>query len=211
MSNAAKRRSEHQAIVASIKARQKAKQRKWNLLVYGSFGLLLTSIITAVTITVVGSVQESNQAAEEARKPIEGVQTFTGLSRNHVQTSVDYPQEPGVGGDHAGIWTNCGVYTTPVNEQSAVHSLEHGAVWLTYKPDLPAAEIAALTGLARDKPYVLLSPDSAQKAPVMATAWGTQLALTGTDDARIPVFIRAYAQSPNAPEPGAACTGGTNG
>lgn len=211
MSNAAKRRSEHQAIVASIQARQKAKQRKWNLLVYGSFGLLLTAIITAVAITVVGSVQERNQAAEEARKPIEGVQTFADLTRNHVQTAVDYPQEPGVGGDHAGIWTNCGVYTNPINEQSAVHSLEHGAVWLTYKPDLPAADIATLTSLVRDKPYVLLSPDSSQSAAVMATAWGTQLALPAADDARIPAFIRAYAQSKNAPEPGATCTGGTNG
>ncbi|RAX16275.1 DUF3105 domain-containing protein [Pseudarthrobacter sp. AG30] len=211
MSNAAKRRSEHQAIVASIRAKQKAKQRKWNLLVYGGFGLLLTAIITIVAITVVGSLQERNQAADEARKPIQGVQTFTGLSRNHVQTAVEYPQEPGVGGDHAPIWTNCGVYTTPINEQSAVHSLEHGAVWLTYKPDLAAADIATLTGLARDKPYVLLSPDTNQTAPVKTTAWGTQLELTTADDARIPVFIRAYAQSKNAPEPGAACTGGTNG
>ncbi|MEO5315434.1 DUF3105 domain-containing protein [Pseudarthrobacter sp. CC12] len=211
MSNAAKRRSEHQAIVASIRAKQNAKQRKWNLLVYGGFGLLLTAIITIVAITVVGSLQERNQAADEARKPIQGVQTFTGLSRNHVQTAVEYPQEPGVGGDHAPIWTNCGIYTTPINEQSAVHSLEHGAVWLTYKPDLAAADIATLTGLARDKPYVLLSPDPNQTAAVKATAWGTQLELTAADDARIPVFIRAYAQSPNAPEPGAACTGGTNG
>ncbi|MEO5316784.1 DUF3105 domain-containing protein [Pseudarthrobacter sp. CC12] len=174
-------------------------------------GLLLTAIITIVAITVVGSLQERNQAADAARKPIEGVQTFTGLSRNHVQTAVEYPQEPGVGGDHAPIWTNCGIYTTPVNEQSAVHSLEHGAVWLTYKPDLAAADIATLTSLARDKPYVLLSPDANQTAPVKATAWGTQLELTAANDARIPVFIRAYAQSKNAPEPGAACTGGTNG
>lgn len=211
MSNAAKRRSEHQTIVASIRARQKAKQRKWNLLVYGSFGLILAAIITVVTITVVGSIQERNQAAEEARKPIEGIQTFTDLTRNHVQASVDYPQEPGAGGDHASIWTNCGVYTKPVNEQSAVHSLEHGAVWLTYKPDLPAADIATLTELARDNPYVVLSPGADQSAPVIATAWGTQLALPAADDDRIPTFIRAYAQSPNAPEPGAACTGGING
>ncbi|MFB9653496.1 DUF3105 domain-containing protein [Pseudarthrobacter oxydans] len=211
MSNAAKRRSEHQAIVASIRATQKARQRKWNLLVYGSFGLILTAIITVVAITVVGSVQERNQAAEEARKPIEGVQTFADLSRNHVQTAVTYPQEPGVGGDHAPVWTNCGVYTDPINEQRAVHSLEHGAVWLSYRPDLPAADIAALTDLAKDKPYVLLSPDKEQNAPVAATAWGTQLTVQNADDTRIPTFIRAYAQSPKAPEPGAACTGGTNG
>ncbi|MFY9633294.1 MAG: DUF3105 domain-containing protein [Cellulosimicrobium cellulans] len=211
MSNAGKRRSEHQAIVASIRAEQKAKQRKWNLLVYGSSGLILTTIITAVAITVTGSIQERNQAAEEAKKPINGVQTFDDLSRNHVQTAVDYPQEPGVGGDHAGVWTNCGVYSEPVSEPSAVHSLEHGAVWLTYRPDLPAAEVDTLTALARNNPYVLLSPDTDQSAPVTATAWGTQLTLPEANDSRIPAFIRVYAQSPNAPEPGAPCTGGANG
>lgn len=211
MSNAAKRRREHQAIVASIRTDQKAKQRKWNLLVYGSFALILTTIITAVAITVTGSIQERNQAAEEAKKPIDGVQAFADLTRNHVQTAVDYPQEPGVGGDHAAVWTNCGVYTEPINEQSAVHSLEHGAVWLTYQPDLPASDVATLTALAQDKPYVLLSPDKDQSTPVTATAWGTQLTLPNANDTRIPAFIRAYAQSPNAPEPGAPCAGGVNG
>lgn len=211
MSNAAKRRREHQAIVASIRTDQKAKQRKWNLLVYGSFALILTTIITAVAITVTGSIQERNQAAEEAKKPIDGVQAFADLTRNHVQTAVDYPQEPGVGGDHAAVWTNCGVYTEPINEQSAVHSLEHGAVWLTYQPDLPASDVATLTALAQDKPYVLLSPDKDQSTPVTATAWGTQLTLPNANDTRIPAFIRAYAQSPNAPEPGASCAGGVNG
>ncbi|MEO5320963.1 DUF3105 domain-containing protein [Arthrobacter sp. CC3] len=211
MSNAAKRRSEHQAIVASIRAEQKAKQRRWNVLVYGSFGLILATIITVVAITVTGSIQQRNQAAEEAKRPIEGVQAFGDLTRNHVQTAVKYPQEPGVGGDHAPVWTNCGVYSDPIDEQNAVHSLEHGAVWLTYQPGLPAADIAALTTLAKDKPYVLLSPDKEQSAPITATAWGAQLTVPEANDARIPAFIRAYAQSPNAPEPGAACTGGVNG
>lgn len=133
------------------------------------------------------------------------------MSRNHVQNAVVYPQEPGVGGDHAPAWVNCGVYPEPINEQRAVHSLEHGAVWLTYNPSLPPAETAALTALAKDKPYLLLSPDKNQTTPITATAWGTQLTLQNADDPRIPAFVRAYAQSPDAPEPGAPCTGGTNG
>lgn len=210
MSNAGKRRAEHEAVLAAVRAQQKAKQRKWNLLVYGSFSLVLAIIITAVALVVSGFIQEKNAAAEAAKKPIDGVQTYTGLSRNHVQTAVAYPQEPGVGGDHAPVWTNCGVYTEPVSEQRAVHSLEHGAVWLTYKPDLPAAEITKLTDLAKAKPYLLLSPDNDQSAPVTATAWGTRLDLQDAGDPRIAAFIGAYAQSPKAPEPGAACTGGTN-
>ncbi|MGY4544470.1 hypothetical protein ACVWY0_004415 [Arthrobacter sp. UYNi723] len=211
MSNAGKRRAEHEAVLAAVRAQQKAKQRRWNLLVYGSFGLVLAVIITAVAFTVTNSFQEKNAAAEAAKRPIDGVQTFADLGRNHVQDAADYPQQPGAGGDHAPVWTNCGVYTEPVNEQRAVHSLEHGAVWLSYNPDLPAAELTKLTDFALDKPYVLLSPDKDQTGPVTATAWGAQLTLQDAGDDRIPAFIRAYAQSPNAPEPGASCAGGTNG
>lgn len=211
MSNTSKRRAEHQAIVAAIRSRQQAKQRRFNILVYGGFGLLLAAVITAVAFVVAGSIQQRNAAAEAAKKPIDGIQTFAGLSRNHVQNAVAYPQEPGVGGDHSPVWTNCGIYPDPVNEQRAVHSLEHGAVWITYKPDLPASDITRLTDLAKDKPYVLLSPDKDQSAPVTATAWGTQLAVPDAGDSRIRAFVGAYAQSPKAPEPGAPCTGGTNG
>lgn len=203
--------SGREAILASLKAKQKAKERKRNLLIYGGFGLLLAAIVTAVTVTIAGSVQEKTAAAEAAKQPIEGIQTYTGLSRNHVQGAVSYPHEPGAGGDHSATWTNCGIYTEPVAKERAVHSLEHGAVWLTYNPSLPAAEISTLTTVATGKPYVLLSPDKDQKAPIAATAWGTQLTLQNADDSRIPAFVNAYAQSPKAPEPGAPCTGGADG
>jgi hypothetical protein len=211
MSNASKRRADHEAVLAGIRAQQKAKQRKWNILVYGGFGLLLAAIITAVALVVTGAVQEKNAAMEAAKKPIDGAQTYSGLSRNHVQTPVSYPQEPGVGGDHAPVWVNCGIYAEPVTKERAVHSLEHGAVWLSYKPGLPEDEITKLAALAKANPYVLLSPDANQSEPVTATAWGTQLGVTEAADPRIPAFISAYAQSPKAPEPGAACTGGSNG
>lgn len=168
MSSTKKRRTEHQAIVAGVQAKQRTKQRRFNILLYGSFGLVSAAIITAVAVA--GSIQERNAAAEAARKPIDGIQTFADLSRNHVQNTVDYPQQPGVGGDHAAAWANCGIYTEPVSEQRAVHSLEHGAVWLTYSPDLPPDDLGKLTDLAKDRPYVLLSPDSDQSAPVTATA-----------------------------------------
>ncbi len=107
--------------------------------------------------------------------------------------------------------TNCGIYTEPVNEHNAIHSLEHGAVWLTYSPDLTTADVGRFLDLAKNKPYVLLSPNKDQTAPVTATAWGTQLMLQDASDTRIASLISKYAQSPDAPEPGAACSGGIDG
>lgn len=142
---------------------------------------------------------------------IEGVKFYENLSSEHVTTQVTYPQSPGVGGDHSARWTNCGIYTKPVQEMQAVHSMEHGAVWVTYRPDLPADQVKALTDLVGSNTYVLLSPYPGQESPVTATAWGVQLTLDSASDDRLPDFLRTYVQGEQTPEPGAPCTGGVMG
>ena len=87
-----------------------------------------------------------------------------------------------------------------------MHSLEHGAVWITYQPDLPAAEKEALRTLAADQPYLLVSPYPGLDSPLVASAWGAQLRLEQADDPRLPAFIARYAG--NGPEPGATCDTG---
>ena len=56
------------------------------------------------------------------------------------------------------MWQNCGVYDQPVEDSQAVHSMEHGAVWITYQPDLPAEQVDQLRDLVGGSGYVLLSP-----------------------------------------------------
>lgn len=136
---------------------------------------------------------------------IAGVQNFGALTRNHVDTPVNYPQSPPVGGDHSGVWQNCGIYDTPVKNENAVHSLEHGAVWLTYRTDLPADQVETIRALARHHTHVLVTPYESLKEPVVATAWGTQLRLDSVTDARLAAFVAAYEQGPQTPEPGASC------
>ena len=93
--------------------------------------------------------------------------------------------------------------------ENAVHSLEHGAVWIAYRPDLPAAAIDTLRGLARGHSHVLLAPYPDLPQPIIATAWGLQLPVQEAADSRLPVFVARYEKGPQTPEPGALCTGGT--
>ena len=134
------------------------------------------------------------------------VKKYDDLSRAHVPGNVDYPQSPPVGGAHDPIWLDCGVYDRPVREENAVHSLEHGAVWITYRPGLSADEIDSLADKLPEKG--ILSPFEDQDAPVVVTVWGAQLALDGPDDSRLDLFIREYGDGSEAPEPQAACVGG---
>lgn len=62
-------------------------------------------------------------------------------------------------------------YPTSVPNENAVHSMEHGAVWVTDRPDLPADQVATLKA-AIPSTYAVSSPFPALKAPVVASAWG---------------------------------------
>lgn len=202
---------ERKAIVQAAQARQRRADRRRAWLIWGSGAVLVLSLVAAVAFVLVGEVQQREQIKAEAARPVEGEQEFPDQSRNHTSQAVSYPRTPATGGDHAPVWTNCGVYTAPVKQTQAVHSLEHGAVWISYRPDLPKDQIDQLATLTGGQEYLLLSPVQEQSSPVMATAWGKQLSLDGSADGRLPAFIKKYAQGPQTPEPGAPCTGGVPG
>ncbi|UFS59947.1 DUF3105 domain-containing protein [Subtercola endophyticus] len=173
-----------------------------------TIGSVVGAAALIVVLVIVFVVTGSSSAPAPVATQADGVQTFAGLTRNHVTTPVTYPQVPPVGGDHNPVWLNCGIYDQAVPNENAVHSLEHGTVWVTY--DATKVTGDALTKLRSELPntYIILSPYVGLPSPVVASAWGAQIQLTGPDDARLQDFLKTYWQSPNAPEPGAACTGG---
>jgi hypothetical protein len=164
-------------------------------------------------VAIVGAVGLTLALRGSARA-MAGVRTFSGLARTHVAGKVSYRQQPPVGGPHDAVWLNCGIYPRPVPNRNAVHSLEHGAVWVTYRPDLPGGAVSQLQSLIRSQPshargYVILSPYPGLPATVVASAWGRQVRLASASDPRLQRFISTYARGPQTPERGAACTGGT--
>ncbi len=201
--------TERQARLAEVKAAQRRSERRRSLLTWSIVGVVVLALVGTTVTVLVRQANHDASVQAAAKAPIEGVQTFTGLSRNHVTGTVKYAQNPPVGGDHSEIDQNCGYYSTPVVDENGVHSLEHGAVWITHDPNLPAAQLATLKALAAKSSYVLVTPRAGLPAQVVASAWGLQLQLTSTDDPRLAAFVTKYANGPQTPEPGAACSGGT--
>jgi hypothetical protein len=148
--------------------------------------------------------------AYSTRQLLAAVTTATYPAARHVAGHIDYKESPPIGGPHNVVWQNCGTYDAPIHNEHAVHALEHGAVWITYRPDLPASQVATLKDAAADD-YMLLSPYPGLPSPVVATAWNHQLRLDGAADKRLRVFIDKYKNNPdNTPEFGAPCAGGTS-
>ncbi len=183
-------------VIASQQRSKAITSRLWWFVILGGGGVATVVIILLLL----------SPAAPVAT--LDGVVTYTGLSREHSEAPQTYPQTPPVGGVHSSVWQNCGIYDQPVRNENAVHSLEHGAVWLAYRPDLPASDVDTLRNLARGHDHVLLAPYPNLPHAVVATAWGLQLPVESASDPRLSLFISRYEQGPQTPEPGAACSGG---
>ncbi|MDF6042135.1 DUF3105 domain-containing protein [Streptomyces sp. JH14] len=162
------------------------------------------------------AAQDAKAAAADKEKlaaePIKGLKTWDAkkLTRNHVTTTVTYPMKPPVGGDHNPVWMNCDgeVYKKAIPDMSAVHSLEHGSVWVTYTDKASDADVAKLAERVGRTPYSLMSPYQDQTGTITLSAWGNQVTVDSADDRRVDQFFAKFVQGAQTPEPGASCTGG---
>jgi Protein of unknown function (DUF3105) len=206
MSRRGQRESARTARLEAVRREQRHSARRRR-------GLIVAASVAVVALVGGGSwsiiAASGSGSSTQDKVALTGLQTYTGLARDHVAGTVVYPQTPPVGGKHSAIWQNCGVYSAPVRNEKAVHSLEHGAMWITYRPDLTATEIATITGDLSGQPYGLVSPYPGLPSPIVATAWGVQLKLNSASDPRLKSFINTYKSGSLAPEPGGECTGGT--
>src|SRR4051794_7123459 len=172
---------------------------------------VMASIVLVLTLAACGGSGKGSDAADTTLSPLlKDVKTYTDLSRTHVETKVSYAQNPPVGGDHYPVWQNCGFYDQPIYDELGVHSMEHGAVWITYDPKLPADQVAILKNLVNGHSKVLVTPRTTLPTPVVASAWGKQLTLPTFDEAKLKAFIAAFEEGPQTPEPAASCSGGND-
>jgi hypothetical protein len=184
---------------AHARAEFKKAQRRKTLITRGVLGLVGLALAVSAGFCVVNERQLTS-----------AMTTASYAAGQHLPGRITYRETPPLGGPHNVVWQNCGIYAVPIHSEHAVHALEHGAVWITYRPDLPADQVEHLTTLASDD-YMLLSPFPGLPAPVVASAWNNQIALDGADDPRLPRFIARFKNNPsNTPEFGAPCVGGTS-
>jgi hypothetical protein len=187
------------------------KDRNWGpIIMFVVVGLIAAGIIGWATWAV---LQEDTRPWPEQAAGIEGIVNFNEtspemLEPQHQSGPLSYPVQPPVGGIHNDRWQNCegNVYDAPIANEHAVHSMEHGTVWITYRPDLPADQVNRLAGYVRGGDFIMLSPHEGLDAPISLQAWGYQLKIDNADDGRIVEFIRAL-RGNAGPEAGRATCG----
>lgn len=124
----------------------------------------------------------------------------------------EYEISPPAGGDHLSQWQTCtgSVYDAPIMDGNAVHSMEHGAVWLTYDPALVDGDgIEKLAAKVEGRDYTLMSPYPEIGKAVSIQAWGVQYQTDDINDPKIDEFMDFYIQNAdNTAEANAQCANG---
>jgi hypothetical protein len=163
-------------------------------------------------VTVIAAIQAGEVTAEELDHPFVAQRDHVDAAMGWDGTVPVYELSPPVGGDHLSVWQTCtgSVYDAPLVEGHAVHSMEHGAVWLTYDPELvDQAHVDALALLIGGRDYSLMSPYPGQGAAVSLQSWGNRYQTDDPADPKIEEYLDAYILNERFnPEAMATCSGG---
>jgi hypothetical protein len=177
-------------------------------------GILVAVVVVVVAGLTAAAIAFAAATTTPASASLpQGTQVFTENDHSHVNGPVTYDHVPPAGGPHNPTPLNCGIYTVPVPNENAVHSLEHGTVWITFEPNLPTDQVSALQQLVSthyvgSQRYLILSPYPGIPSPIVASAWGYQLDVSQASDPRLLQFIAQFAGGGQGGEQGGVCTGG---
>lgn len=205
--SAAQKRIEARAAIKAENKLRAAKEKRNKKIRIGASIAAGVAVVGLIVTVVVVSPDRATYSAGGSGTVIDGVETFQNTAE-HVEGPVDYPQTPATGGPHASVWLDCGIYTQPVPAENAVHSMEHGAVWVNYDPEIITGEDLDALQFMMPRSHAILSPMAGLDTPIALSAWNTQLMVDSVSDERIQEFFEEYWMSADVPEPGALCSSG---
>lgn len=127
------------------------------------------------------------------------------LGREHIpERSAHYPynSNPPTSGPHYSQPANTGFYAQELPDETVVHNLEHGHIWISFRPALSADFVNELKNFADGS--VIVTPRSKNDADIALAAWGRldtfNIENGALDTQRIQDFILRYQnQGPENP------------
>ena len=143
-------------------------------------------IIGAIVVLLVFAFISSGKAKEDEQQAVDNlfdkeivlnVQDFDDQGTEHISESGQfiYNSNPPTSGPHYGQAPVWGFYEDPIDDKSAIHAIEHGGVWVSYK-NLEQVEIDLLRSFAKNNSEsVIVTPRDKNDSRISAVAW-TKLA-----------------------------------
>lgn len=168
-------------------------------------------IIVIVVLAIVGlgawlfsqDAKNSKYRAGSNSQNLEAVgQSFENQGQTHIQVGESHPaynSNPPTSGWHWAQPANWGVYSKPLVDEQAVHNLEHGGIWISYK-DIDDQTKSNLEKIAKaNSGSVILSPRDANDSKIVLASWTRLEKLDSYDEAKTLEFIQRNKNK--SPEP----------
>ncbi len=131
--------------------------------------------------------------------------SYPAVGQEHIDLQAPLPKpynsNPPSSGAHYASPAHSGVYDYEVNDKIFIHNLEHGGVWIAYRPSMPAKVIEDLKGIVKefDGSKIVMAPRSANDADIAIVAWTRVLkfdlansALSDQQKSALRRFYRAF-------------------
>jgi hypothetical protein len=164
-------------------------------------------IIGVIVLGFIGVVAlgKANQEPEPPRPGKEQSDQGGG----HAERTAYGGDQPPTSGVHAEP-VEWGAYETEVLDDQALHNLEHGGIYVSYRPDLPQDQIDKMKSLLFT-PYanqdfkprkILLAPRASNKSPIILSSWLRNQELESYDEEAIKQYVLGNfgkSPEPNAP------------
>lgn len=174
--------------------RHAARRRKLKKILLWSFLVTILGLIVQYSIK---SYRESARikSENEAIAEVQG-QHFGSQGRDHISVGAEHPpynSNPPTSGWHYPEPYKTGVYTAEISDGTLIHNMEHGHIWISYKPDLDPAVVQQLKDVAyRFRSKIIMAPRAANDSLIVLNAWEYQLKLQQFDLNQILGFIKAH-------------------
>jgi hypothetical protein len=164
-------------------------------------------VIVVLVVAIFGYLQLTKKSPEriEFEQKVETVsldgkvEEFPIEGRDHVPlgTTVEYKTNPPTSGGHLAQAEKWGVYSKEIEDKAAVHGLEHGGIWISYKNvDEETKNILEEIG-KQNSQSVIISPRNANDAKIAVVSWSRMMKLEEVDQALLQKYIDTYKnQSP---------------
>jgi hypothetical protein len=121
---------------------------------------------------------------------------FPAQNRQHIpvgQTHPEYNSDPPTGGWHYDQPAQTGIYDKELADEQLIHNLEHGHIWIAYRPDLDAQTVEKLADIAKSySSKIIMTPRAKNNVPVAMVAWEYLLKLENFDENQVLGFIKAH-------------------
>jgi hypothetical protein len=122
--------------------------------------------------------------------------SYPNQGQTHIEVGASHPaynSNPPTSGWHYIDPAPWGIYPNQLPDETLIHNLEHGGIWLSYKDPTNQDIINQLTDIASHYPtHIIVAPRPQDDSPVAVAAWGQLLKMDTVNYDVIYAFIRRY-------------------